>query len=326
MISPISYLPTPLPDEHILSVLARWHELSGHVDFKRSAALFTSNRHRLNNRSIWFPAYADIYKHFNGALSRYELLNQHTLYAYYAPFLTNQVRCAIEIGSQHTNEPEQRFAPEHQVNVRYSSVWRWCPDCIEDDIEEYGSQYWHCLHQVPTIRHCQKHGTILRYHCENCDFEYLNLSKIWLPPEKDQCPLCHQPYPLSIKLSSPDEIHWLEEISNHLQANISKGSIENLREILKIAFGSEDRPRNFTVTLRRQLSAVQAQFDSAYSKRQLTVYLNGIESSLNARKTPRFLNVSHIAYGNSCLPPLCYLLLLHCFFSVQELENIFWPK
>ncbi len=34
---------------------------------------------------------------------------------------------------------------------------RYCPDCVREDIDNYGETYWHRVHQLPAMLYCTKH-------------------------------------------------------------------------------------------------------------------------------------------------------------------------
>lgn len=41
--------------------------------------------------------------------------------------------------------------------------WRFCPECLKDDIAEIGVAWWHRAHQLPTTLVCTVHGTALHW-------------------------------------------------------------------------------------------------------------------------------------------------------------------
>jgi predicted RNA-binding Zn-ribbon protein involved in translation (DUF1610 family) len=47
------------------------------------------------------------------------------------------------------------------IGMAEKSHLRGCPECITDDLREFGIPTWHCVHQVGPLKTCQKHGRSL---------------------------------------------------------------------------------------------------------------------------------------------------------------------
>lgn len=89
------------------------------------------------------------------------LINEHTLFPYYAPFLSPERRTALLEAMQ----GQLRLAPQHVV---YSSAGELqgtglhlCWQCIEEDRAGYGEAYWHREHQIEGVRICLRHSLAL---------------------------------------------------------------------------------------------------------------------------------------------------------------------
>jgi hypothetical protein len=39
---------------------------------------------------------------------------------------------------------------------------RYCPECVQEDVDSYGETYWHRVHQLPAMVYCTKHRIRLR--------------------------------------------------------------------------------------------------------------------------------------------------------------------
>ncbi|MBE0354505.1 TniQ family protein [Pseudoalteromonas phenolica] len=58
-----------------------------------------------------------------------------------------------------------------------SSTWKACPNCTQEDLDKFGSSYWHVQHQLSGIFSCYKHGCTLQTPKERLT----NLSCLLLP-------------------------------------------------------------------------------------------------------------------------------------------------
>jgi Tn7-like transposition protein D/TniQ len=93
------------------------------------------------------------------------LIDQHTLYPLYAPFLPedrlNRLREQMISGDAHSiHQLVGKLG--NTTNTPSSPPWlRYCPACVEEDRAKYGECYWHRLHQVLGVEVCPKHDTFL---------------------------------------------------------------------------------------------------------------------------------------------------------------------
>lgn len=91
------------------------------------------------------------------------LIQQYTLYHFYAPFLPQERSQQILEAMQ----SEDGGGIHDRVGIRASSVnvpryFRYCPKCIQDDQKAYGELYWHRIHQVPGVLVCPHHAEVLQ--------------------------------------------------------------------------------------------------------------------------------------------------------------------
>ncbi|HKQ04867.1 MAG TPA: TnsD family transposase [Blastocatellia bacterium] len=157
----LSFFPTPYPDELLYSILARYHIRSGNFGPKATLRdLFGSTK---------VVATYDLPSHIDALVQRLppysrhtaeSLINEHTLYPFYAPFLP-PVRARLILNSME----EHSWGDIHaRIGIMASSVkptgyLKFCPECLQADEEAYGEPYWHRLHQVPGVLVCPKHFT-----------------------------------------------------------------------------------------------------------------------------------------------------------------------
>lgn len=72
--------------------------------------------------------------------------------------------------------------------------WRWCPECVDEDVECYGISYYRRNHQLPGVKVCDKHGSYLISRCTNCNFEAKYLHQMPIPPVNHRCIRCHEKF------------------------------------------------------------------------------------------------------------------------------------
>jgi hypothetical protein len=160
----LSFFPTPYPDELLYSVLARYHIRSGNTGPKLTLwDLFGSND---GISAVDLPYnLAALAKNLSliSQMSCEELLQNHTLYPFYAAFLP-QGR-AREVAE--AMKSDYGGGIHGKVGIRPSAIkslrfFRFCPSCRENDQRTYGELYWHRIHQVPGVLVCPHHGDELQ--------------------------------------------------------------------------------------------------------------------------------------------------------------------
>ncbi len=91
------------------------------------------------------------------------LIDNHTLWPYYAPFLDHQTQIAgrnLLIG--HGGSEVRKFIGSLTYGRLLPSVLRFCPACRAADIHQHGEPLWHRLHQVQGVVVCPMHRVFLK--------------------------------------------------------------------------------------------------------------------------------------------------------------------
>lgn len=156
--SVLPFFPTPYPEELLYSVLAR---LKARLNLKGSQTLAN-----LIFGRIYVPA-VDLPSHLSELMERLppghsysvdEIIDEHTLLPYYAPFLPpdryRQLRETMVHG-------KKKFSIAGIGQSRVLANLKYCPECVQEDRERWGEAYWHRIHQVPVARVCPRHGIFL---------------------------------------------------------------------------------------------------------------------------------------------------------------------
>jgi hypothetical protein len=159
----VSFFPKPYPDEILYSVLARYHIRSGNTNAKdTSRDLFNSST---ATATADLPSHLDSLINNLPFLSKHtveSLIQKHTLYPFYAVFLPPERADSVmeSMKSENGGNIHSRAGIlGHSINTpRY---FRFCPVCLEKELQEYGEAYWHRLHQIPGVFICSQHGVPL---------------------------------------------------------------------------------------------------------------------------------------------------------------------
>ncbi len=160
----ISFFPKPYPDEILYSLLARYHIRSGNTSPKITLQELFNCRTTVATVDLPSNLSSLIYK--ISFISNYQvedLIYKHTLYPFYSVFLpperTSQV---IESMKRDQGGDIHRRAGIMASSITMPRYFRFCPNCLEEDLNNYGEAYWHRLHQSPGVLVCPTHGVLLQ--------------------------------------------------------------------------------------------------------------------------------------------------------------------
>ena len=157
----IAFFSDPYPDELVYSWLARFQLKAGYPGYIGAAEeLFTSPWSSIP--VDFFPSCTpQALRVMTQILPIENIILDHTMFPYYARFLphTRQQKAfqsLLNMDGQYFNDLQ---LPKHLSDVR--RYLRYCPYCVTEDRIRYGETYWHRMHQLPYIRICPMHGSVL---------------------------------------------------------------------------------------------------------------------------------------------------------------------
>ncbi len=153
----LTWLPDPQPDELLYSLIARYSDIM----------VYPNSRHVLMD---WYGkasirAIVDLPSHLNQIASQtrfladwsaLRLLEQHTLFPYYAAFHSKQRRQAAQkamIG----NGPAFMLLGLAATQIQHPASLRYCPLCASEDRNRSGFTHWRRLHQLAGVYVCTEH-------------------------------------------------------------------------------------------------------------------------------------------------------------------------
>lgn len=159
----MTFFPMHYEDELLYSILARYRIHSGNIGLKSALDDIYGDRN--------VTAVMDLPSHLDRIItnmpidSKYsaeELIEKYTLYPFYTAFLPPESAEKIKeymIG-------DKGGSIYNKVGLMASSIslnqyFKFCPQCIKEDMKRYGELYWHRIHQVPGVLVCPKHKEFL---------------------------------------------------------------------------------------------------------------------------------------------------------------------
>lgn len=120
-------------------------------------------------------------------ISPESLIDRHSTFPYFASQLTESVatrwRTALIDGHP---DAFRRYLPATKYGLRSTHALRYCPDCQQSDLEQFGLAHWHVAHQLPGIRFCPRHTRLLQDRCRSCKAPFEAKTRGILPGEACQ--------------------------------------------------------------------------------------------------------------------------------------------
>lgn len=158
----IGFFPSPLPNELWYSVCARYAKILGVSSEGFSLKLFDNRNTKI---SVDLPSLLQrvVSKLPQGhLLTSDRIINDHTLLPFYAPFM--QPITVSKIKGLMTNKNGRTIHTIAGISVSpipLPKFLRFCPNCIQDNNLNYGTNYWNRLHQIPGVLVCPEHKVFL---------------------------------------------------------------------------------------------------------------------------------------------------------------------
>ena len=159
---PLGYFPSPLADETIYSICARFHRACG------VSAAATSNflnmpgahAHPAVPVALDFISIAS-----NGIiLANEETLRQRTMLRSFLPLMPYGKRNALLVTCRESGNTVNASARAGMNRYTHSRrLLRFCRECAAVDCASEGLAYWHATEQCPGTWLCRTHGTVLSY-------------------------------------------------------------------------------------------------------------------------------------------------------------------
>lgn len=159
----LSFLPRLYPGELLYSWVARYHTHSGNTSIKNTTHDLFGNYSHISTPDLPCELH-NLHKrviHFSPP-DPMEWITKHTLYNYYTAFLPRQIKTTvINAMLEGTHNALHMKTGIMASTIRDIRFFRYCPQCVSEDISLYGEPYLHTSHQLPSCFICPYHQEIL---------------------------------------------------------------------------------------------------------------------------------------------------------------------
>ncbi len=170
----LTFFTDPYPDELLYSTFARYHYYTGNID------LLDTIEDLFGKRSIIPSLYLGsnlkyLCKELEGRYSEEDLINKHTIFPFYKPFLPSdrQIQLVNEIKFGNCEGIYLSLGLTTGGICRKDGI-QFCSECVKYDIDKFGEPYIHREHQLQGVLVCPHHKTIL----SNYKYNSKNISRI----------------------------------------------------------------------------------------------------------------------------------------------------
>lgn len=154
--------PTPYPNELLYSVIARAGVHEGETSPKQLLNSVFANRKVI--ATVDLPSHVGrIANHYpkSLSLSALDLIEKHTLWPIYAPFLPNDRRKSVEEWMCDRSQGAAHLASGIVASrIPAKRVMLMCHCCVQQHEQEYGEAFWDRRWQVPVVDCCPIHGAL----------------------------------------------------------------------------------------------------------------------------------------------------------------------
>ncbi len=177
-----------LPGEHIAAFPARYHALGPYKDLLESTRRLNLPTSTFRPQTFFHENYEYLCDLFF-AKYNYSVRDEHSFGRLLRPFLPDEKTIYLKSASKKVKEVN--FFGHFKLNQLY---WKWCDICAIEDADNYGTPYFHLVHQIPAVFHCPTHGAGLSSKCV-CNHYITELREEFLPPRNNTCINCQSTIP-----------------------------------------------------------------------------------------------------------------------------------
>ncbi len=310
----IGYFPAAYPDELLYSVCARCFDRMCYPGKQSIVQELFGTRTIL--ACIELPSHLDKLVAALPAGHHYsadQLIDYHTLFPFYGPFLPPARLQRIRQDMHGSDEPTIHMRAG--IMASHVPLPRWlrcCSLCVQEDEEVYGECYWHRIHQVPGVEVCPFHKVYLQNSnilAQNRETRYEFVSAKRAIPQM----VLQEPVSIDLNhevlLSVALDALWLLR-----QHHLSQGPQSLYRRYSQLLTGLDLA----TYKGRVFISEFQQKFRSYYSPDILEILGCKIDERVNENWLVRLVRKSDNAQH-----PLHHMLLIHFLgHSVETFFNI----
>ncbi|MBY0596492.1 TnsD family Tn7-like transposition protein [Bacillus bingmayongensis] len=272
----LTFFPIPYPDEILYSTFARYHMRSANSSIKDTLDDLFGKKTVISTIDLPSHLYSlcNRIPSSNSSITPEKILEKHTLYPFYSPFLpvsrAQQLK-EMMIGDNGQSIHMMTGVISGAICTKHSLYY--CPSCFTEDLKQYGEPYFHRIHQVPGVFVCPKHNAWLHPFKEKDSF---NKHEFIALPLTLNNSLKYEEINISQKTRN-----LLFQIAKDIEFLLEHGIGENLYEA-KIMYLSQLTKQGFvTVGKRIKQKFLHEQFQLFYGHELLSLLECSIEGRYN---------------------------------------------
>ena len=170
----LSFFPTPYKDEILYGICSRYHNRIGNIHHSVTMKELFGEKYR--SSKLLFPtalSYLESELPPFSKISALSLLQNNTPYNYFKAFLPESRRESLKGAMLNNDGKNAAIIAGLGTDLTMFKSLRFCPECVKEDVNQYGEGYWHIIHQIPGVFICPYHGVAT----ENSDVPVNDLNK-----------------------------------------------------------------------------------------------------------------------------------------------------
>ena len=156
----IGFMPEIYPDELLYSMFARYYERSGYMAYIFAAEDLFQNKNERPDVEFINRLTQDAQSVIHKKMSADEVIMNNTMFPYYGRFLGKERRAEAYFALLNTDGNYRNLMPIPKA--KRQRFLRYCPICVNRDMDKYGETYWHRIHQMQSIDICPIHFCVLQ--------------------------------------------------------------------------------------------------------------------------------------------------------------------
>lgn len=226
-----------LPDETIYSYLARLHGLWGESNHRMTSQRWLGKSGASVDQRL--PVGLEHLSEKAG-ISVDKLLYEHTCYPLFAAYATFPLKLKLAMLTGHAASIAN-LSNVAQSRLRQFNQHRFCSECLEEDLHNYGVGYWHLAHQFSGVSACIVHGATLDHVPIKSSRQFHLPSQIAVSRVRKSATCLQVRFAAEVircnnyfkpTACEEDEIFWLDSAALCFAKNLSRGRNIDMQGIL----------------------------------------------------------------------------------------------
>lgn len=272
----LTFFPTPYPDEILYSTFARYHMRSANSSIKDTLDDLFGKKTVISTIDLPSHLYSlcNRISSSNSSITPEKLLEKHTLYPFYSPFLpASRAQQLKEMMIADNGQSIHMMTGIISGAICTKHSLYYCPSCFTEDLKQYGEPYFHRIHQVPGVFVCPKHNAWLHPFKEKASF---NKHEFIALPLNLNDPLKYEEINISQKTRN-----LLFQIAKDIEFLLEHGIGENLYEAKTMYLSQLTKQGFVTVGKRIKQEFLHEQLHLFYGNELLSLLECSIEGRYN---------------------------------------------